>query len=879
MRLLPHSSHYSSCKKYTTLVLCALFLFSGLFMGWKNVPGFLKANIVLVSETNPLDILTQENNLDTVQLDISFKNLQKIEAKRLEAISHGTLVRSNDDFVKAEISHNGKRKRCKIRLKGDLSDHWTGDKVSLRVEMKDNNLLKGMSRFSLQDPVTRNNTAEWLFLETLRKEECMGMRYEFVNLTINGKKMGIYALEEHFSKELIEFNKRREGVIVGFDDYLLWKKFPKDIASNIEWNSIFRSSETRVRNTSKVSKNKMLNDQKETAFNLLRSVQENAISPSQIFDSEKLGKFLAITRLWQAEGGLFFGDMNFYFNPVTCLLEPIGFDGNPKQEIKTPYCYFTWGDIKDNWVNFALKDPTIASAYIASLHEYSNLSYISDLMNSLSIKEYHYRKILLKELFLKSPAAIWKNHLNLINYKPWEILHERAKSILIELSEACVLHAYATKKENEDDLQIVVRNTTTQPIEISGLSSGKSFWSAVDHTPNSIRKWPSRISNDGNLILYSQGNGYQQTYRDLHFRISDYEIGSPLYVHCRFLGSPQGFLKIQVPCALNPFKLDDLPLGKDPSEFELSALNSISIESNESYLIPSGEYTIKENLYIPPGKKLYVSPGTALFFESNVTFVSESPLFFYGTLEKPVVLSSANENWSGMLLANSNGQSIFENVKFENVCGVGKGPNPLSIAKNGWTMTGGITIYNSNSKFKNCSFDNFKTEDALNIISSTFSLENCIFSSHISDAFDGDFVKGSIINCSFSDVLGDGIDFSGSSAVVRKSNFQNITDKAISVGEGSNVDVSACKINNASFGVVSKDLSVVEVFGITEIANAKTAAFAAFQKKNSFGPATLIVSQPKIQNCKQLFLIQDGSVGRLDDKIVKTSVFKTSELY
>ena len=109
MRLLPHSSHYSSCKKYTTLVLCALFLFSGLFMGWKNVPGFLKANIVLVSETNPLDILTQENNLDTVQLDISFKNLQKIEAKRLEAISHGTLVRSNDDFVNAEICHDGKR--------------------------------------------------------------------------------------------------------------------------------------------------------------------------------------------------------------------------------------------------------------------------------------------------------------------------------------------------------------------------------------------------------------------------------------------------------------------------------------------------------------------------------------------------------------------------------------------------------------------------------------------------------------------------------------------------------------------------------------------------------------------------------------------------
>ena len=93
---------------------------------------------------------------------------------------------------------------------------------------------------------------------------------------------------------------------------------------------------------------------------------------------------MQITRLWQAEAGLFYGDINFYFNPVTCLLEPIGFDSNPKREIKSPYCYFTWGDIEDNWVNFALKDPTVASAYIASLHQYASLPYVADLKNSLS---------------------------------------------------------------------------------------------------------------------------------------------------------------------------------------------------------------------------------------------------------------------------------------------------------------------------------------------------------------------------------------------------------------------------------------------------------------------------------------------------------------
>ena len=35
--------------------------------------------------------------------------------------------------------------------------------------------------------------------------------------------MGIYALEEHFSKEMLEANQRRLGVIGYFDDYFFGK--------------------------------------------------------------------------------------------------------------------------------------------------------------------------------------------------------------------------------------------------------------------------------------------------------------------------------------------------------------------------------------------------------------------------------------------------------------------------------------------------------------------------------------------------------------------------------------------------------------------------------------------------------------------------------
>ena len=59
----------------------------------------------------------------------------------------GILKSSDDDFVKAKISQGGKTSLCKIRLKGDLADHWFGEKFSLRVEMKGENLVSGMSSF------------------------------------------------------------------------------------------------------------------------------------------------------------------------------------------------------------------------------------------------------------------------------------------------------------------------------------------------------------------------------------------------------------------------------------------------------------------------------------------------------------------------------------------------------------------------------------------------------------------------------------------------------------------------------------------------------------------------------------------------------------
>ena len=52
-------------------------------MGWKNVPGQIKAHISLVKSSEFFPAITETNDLMTVSLNVNFKNLQKLDKKEV----------------------------------------------------------------------------------------------------------------------------------------------------------------------------------------------------------------------------------------------------------------------------------------------------------------------------------------------------------------------------------------------------------------------------------------------------------------------------------------------------------------------------------------------------------------------------------------------------------------------------------------------------------------------------------------------------------------------------------------------------------------------------------------------------------------------------
>ncbi|MCP4913422.1 MAG: hypothetical protein GY909_09890 [Oligoflexia bacterium] len=259
---------------------------------------------------------------EAIDIEVKFKHLYKLYNKKNEAIQIGSLISSSDDYVPAKINHQGKKVSMKMRLKGDMLDHLEGRKWSYRVKTKGSQQYKGMRVFSIQHPMTRGYHWEPIFYEFLREFDVITPRYFFTNVTLNGEDIGIMAIEEHFSKEILESQNRRESVILRFDE----SESRKGLLDGSSHAHMAQNTYIKPFRSSKIMKKANLRSIYLNAVGKLNRYLRKELPASRVFDLDQMALFIAANEIWNAEHGLWWTNMRFYVNPVTMLLEPIAFD-------------------------------------------------------------------------------------------------------------------------------------------------------------------------------------------------------------------------------------------------------------------------------------------------------------------------------------------------------------------------------------------------------------------------------------------------------------------------------------------------------------------------------------------------------------------------
>jgi len=816
-----------------------------------------KASLIKALLVAPKHLSTR-SNLPYIHIDMKFKHLEKLRAKREEALKRGVLVTSADDFVPAQIRIGDRNIKVKLRLKGDWTDHLEGYKWSSRVHVKGKDQLFGMRRFSIQHPKTRGYQSEILFFETLKRYGVLTPRYFFVRVSFNGDDVGIMALEEHFSKELLEHNGRKEGVIVKFDESLVW-------AATDGVNRGFGGIYDNVYNahidsfrSGKVMASPTLKRNYAVAVGLLRSFLSGDLKTSEVFDVQQMGGFVAVAEFYRTLHAVRWHNLRFYLNPITMKLEPIGFDGDIHQPTGSWHALHH----KEPILAKMMQDKKFEQAYQHVLEQIVNDYEAGELVAFLKDIEVERLAQLRKEFYFLDNFNYSRlaDHINLLlqGFKPSESHYEKYPQHIF---------AYIIGLGHSPYLEL--SNALPADIEVVSIvwkdSSGNSFpFKTKQSLTFPIRLEAQQPENTGNslAIPFINTTAEQKLKMEIATRIK----GTKTF---RRQIATQYYPLLERP-VLPSVDIDEV-LNRNPFLY-LQAANIIAVRP--------GDWAVEDRIIVPEGYSFFIPGGVVLRFGITGSLVSYGDLQFEGSQSKPIVLTGQNSTasdkegtWQGLVVFNASKRSILSYTSISNTSG---------INRNEWQLTGGTTFYKSDVNLINCTLTGTTGEDTLNIIHSDFKLNNVMIKNCASDAFDSDFSTGEILSSIFQDIGlaggGDGVDFSGSNVVMKNSQFLKINDKAISVGERSVLQAEKINIVDAGSAVVSKDASEVTLKDIS-IKGSRLASLMTYMKKPEYGPSKLVAQNVMIEGGQRQTLAQEDTELVLNGKKVKTEKVDVDNLY
>lgn len=100
--------------------------------------------------------------------------------------------------------------------------------------------LEPYGYFFYSEPLTRGYLKEWMFHKLLSAEDVLSPKYDFIEVSLNQKDLGIYAFEEHFDKQLPESQQRREGPIIKLTEDLFWLGMKRQFALQKDGSGLYK---------------------------------------------------------------------------------------------------------------------------------------------------------------------------------------------------------------------------------------------------------------------------------------------------------------------------------------------------------------------------------------------------------------------------------------------------------------------------------------------------------------------------------------------------------------------------------------------------------------------------------------------------------------
>ena len=809
-------------------------------------------------------------NYPELKIDIRFKNLIELRKIRNEALAINVILSEKKKYFPAKIYFNNKEYRADIKLKGARIDHIYQDKQwSFKVKLKDNKFINGMKEFSITKFSSRQFPDSVFFSSYLKRYNFKTPNFFTFKIKFNGDNWGPMLIEEHYSKSYKETKSLRDIPIMTYSDgssleiisayeSIFNKDFPDHVEEFLGLINHKRKILTQAFNLKRYIKKNDIN-----SFNLIsfaKTIHEVSLTDKNKFennfekflDVDQMALLIAHNLIWGEAHSL--GDDNFriYVDPFNEKIKYIPTDhmadmveiGNLNSVIQLLNSFHHFSLLLNN---LELRKKYLN--YLNLLEQ--DLTYQNQLINNICLKYINYCKNRVK-------IENAKKNINFLKEYEFKIF-QKSKKRIFDLSKFSPSQILSLKKTyNQFDYQdLSVRVFEDGTLEIYNLTPFNIIIEEINIVDD-YKKLGKNCNNHNFKIKKKIAKSLNEKFNKISINLNNkFCIMQKVTIKTN---SNNARKNISTYVESSNYKSENYNTN-DPEKI----LPLFEIKNNE-IIVNSGKIIIEEPIVIR-NKDFLIKKGVELVFKKKAyIYISDGNLRIMGTKNYPVTLKSFEDNWGGIYVANSkrsfiNYANIFNTDYF----------NHKNIM-----LTGGVNFYNSNIDIFNSNLISSKAEDSINFINSNFNFNSTSISNTFSDGIDSDFSSGKIVQSEFEKIMGDGIDLSGSNILIKNTSLSLIGDKAISIGEKSNVKVQNLNISNSRYGIANKDESKLQGNSI-KILNSTDYDILAFTKKPYYSYSTLKLDDVEYDIKKSL--IQTGHQGKINNLNLNTQNIDVKSLY
>lgn len=828
----------------------------------------------------------REDRPPELTLSLDKKDLETLTARRNAALEQGRITGKHKRQLPAVVSVDGRRMNASVRLRGNQLDHLSGDKWSLKVHLKQGARFNGVRRFSLQAPYTRSFQSEAIIADTMRHFGILAPRIDYVDLLINGERIGIMQMTEEFDTPLLESQGRRFGPLLQLDDSHIWelvqttRRQVRDQRNSDEdnrrdrfdmqkWWGLYdnwRAADPEA--YGKYGKRKKREDL-DSALSQWAAFATNRVPPSQVLDVDAFVDFYILCEYFTAHNLASWANARLHYNTLTARFEPIAYDAdlNYKPMRRSP---LTCLNPRNELARTLMQEQAFASHWVKRIGALDKIITSDQFATTIAERDRHYRQILAADypgLPAFDPALIQRQcdrlcglHLNdfalpITGAKPLP------KENLVPLTNLPpVVKAYLGQDEQGSYLSL--RNRIHANVVVSRLAFAnrisEQLVPLVGHSADVATQLPVRLTS---AMAKGGTSGGHIALADAAISVED---TLSVQVEVEGLGTQHAVLKplpLPQPSAIP---------RSNPIETILQRHPFITFDKPDNRLqIASGQWQIDDLLILPRDTALLINADTQLLFAPSAGLVLNGDLTVSGTASAPVTFDpiDATSGWYGIFSHGVDHQVSIKHAAFNATRG---------FEMPGWRQPAGLLFHRANVVLENVVVSNSCADDAINVIRSKITINDLQINQSCTDAIDIDASTGSLSGLQLRQAGGDLLDISDSAVSLTGGVFFGAGDKGISVGEQSDVRIEDVKISESAIGLAVKDLSEV-LISKADLASVDI-GLMAFQKKAEYGPAFLVGSEIQIDAGRR-YVLEDGSGIALDGEQLPVTPFDLSDHY